>query len=331
MNPSEYSAIIADPDAPGLNLTHAFDEVGRHVLTFLRERVPMQLWTITRVIGDDWILLKVDDRGYGVKADTVLRWHDSFCSRMVRNEGPRFSPRVSEVPAYLEAPVGRVLPIGAYIGIPLRLPGGELFGTLCGIDPEPQPALEPEQRQTVELLGQLVSSFVALERHALDSTRQIATALEEAATDALTGLANRRGWDERLAQEEARLHVLGELACVIMIDLDDLKEINDSKGHAAGDELLIRAAGALRASVRQGDFVARIGGDEFAIVGISLDRAEADQLVGRLRRGLEQAGIEGSIGSAIRRQSRPLSEALALADQRMFENKQQRKAQRKAV
>ena len=84
--------------------------------------------------------------------------------------------------------------------------------------------------------------------------------------DALTGLANRRWWDETLAHEfeRARRHDSG--LAVVLCDLDRLKEINDRYGHAAGDRVLVAVANVLRDRVRIGDLPARLGGDEFGII-----------------------------------------------------------------
>ncbi len=307
------------------SLRDRFERAGQSVLAYLREQLPMQLWTITRVVGDDWILLRLDDQGYGLKQNTVLRWSDSFCSRMIAGQGPRFSPDVSAVPAYLAAPVGQIVDIGAYVGVPLRLPEGELFGTLCGIDPSPQIPLAREQEKLVELLAELLSVLISAEREMLDFGQRAQQALELALTDALTGLANRRGWQSFMDELEVRLRRLAEPACVIVVDLDGLKACNDSQGHAAGDQLIKRAAQALRDGVRPSDFVARLGGDEFGVLAIGLDRMATDGMVARLRLTLSEAGVAASIGSAIRRQDRPLSEAVALADRRMYQDKQRRR------
>ena len=108
------------------------------MLRYLREHSDLGLWSVSRVEGEDWILLKVDDEAYDVGDNTVLKWRDSFCSRMVQGEGSMFDHDCKESGAYADAPIGRQLQIGAYVGIPLELPDGEVFGTLCGIDPKPR-------------------------------------------------------------------------------------------------------------------------------------------------------------------------------------------------
>lgn len=84
--------------------------------------------------------------------------------------------------------------------------------------------------------------------------------------DILTGLANRALFVEKIEEAIARLHRRGEEFAVLMLDLDRFKEINDSLGHDAGDQLLMEIASRLKLSLRESDVVARLGGDEFAII-----------------------------------------------------------------
>lgn len=84
--------------------------------------------------------------------------------------------------------------------------------------------------------------------------------------DPLTGLANRRLLDELLAASLSRVERLGQPVQVIYVDLDEFKAVNDMHGHAAGDAFLQETSRRLTATVRTGDIVARVGGDEFVIV-----------------------------------------------------------------
>jgi diguanylate cyclase (GGDEF)-like protein len=114
--------------------------------------------------------------------------------------------------------------------------------------------------------------------------------LEQAArTDQLTGLPNRRAFDERLAGELARVERSRGVVSLLVLDLDRFKELNDTSGHLFGDEALKVVAGVLRASIRAGDWPARIGGDEFAVVLPGAGEAEATMIAERLRCGVASA------------------------------------------
>ena len=116
-----------------------------------------------------------------------------------------------------------------------------------------------------------------------------------AETDSLTGLRNRRAWDAELERELANAARTGHSVCVMLLDLDGLKLINDEQGHQAGDRMLKTAASAWSEVVRTGDLLARVGGDEFGILlpGCSPNGAAA------LMQRLELAsGVQFSMGAA---------------------------------
>ena len=125
------------------------------------------------------------------------------------------------------------------------------------------------------------------EQHSQEQASQLeslAAQLEQQTLeDELTGLYNRRGLDLLGSNAVARAARAGSALCVLFMDLDGLKAINDSLGHAAGDDALIAAAASLRDTVRLTDVVGRIGGDEFAAVLVGVSELEADALSVRVR------------------------------------------------
>jgi diguanylate cyclase (GGDEF)-like protein len=108
-------------------------------------------------------------------------------------------------------------------------------------------------------------------------------AAQVARLDALTGVGNRLAWDEALQLLQHDLRAAGKAHSVVLVDLDDLKLANDAHGHAVGDELLRAVAATLRDAVREGDVVARIGGDEFAILMRETDASSCLERLSRLR------------------------------------------------
>lgn len=302
-----------------------FDAACRGVLEYLQERFGLGLWMVTRTTGPDWIVLRAaDDGSYGMQAGTTLRWSDSFCSLMTRGEAPQAAPDAMAVPAYADAPIAQQLKIGAYIGVPLELPDGELFGTLCAIDPEPAADFTNEL-PAIRMYARLLSTILARELETQQEARRAEQAEGEALRDALTDLPNRRAWDVAIQAEEDRCRRYGSPAAVLALDLDALKEINDAEGHSAGDDLLRRTASVLLGSVRRHDTVARMGGDEFAVLLPECPAEQARELADRVRSRLAEAGVEASVGVA----SRPgkgggLAAAYRLADERMYALKRAR-------
>ena len=135
----------------------------------------------------------------------------------------------------------------------------------------------------VVLVGRLRAS-VAKERSLGEEREQLLETLRTAAlTDELTGLPNRRAWEEQFRQAIAEAAQDGRELCVAMLDFDRFKAYNDRHGHRAGDELLVEAARAWSDQLRAGDLLARHGGEEFALLLRGCDELTAASLVERIR------------------------------------------------
>lgn len=120
-------------------------------------------------------------------------------------------------------------------------------------------------------------------------TRKLAEAREEATIDDLTGIANRRGFDAQLTLAIANaMRGIGKPLSLAVFDLDYFKKINDTYGHPAGDAILKRVGEILRHFSRASDFVARIGGEEFAFILQGTDENPAVGLINRLRQLIEK-------------------------------------------
>ena len=138
-----------------------------------------------------------------------------------------------------------------------------------------------ETRRAMRLLA--LEAAIAIDRGELLGRLEIA-----ARTDDLTGLLNRRAWDEELGRELARADRSGAALCVAILDLDRFKLYNDTHGHQAGDRFLRQLAGGWRQNLRAGDILARYGGEEFALALPGTNLEHAQQLLDRLRDGLPE-------------------------------------------
>lgn len=310
-------------DIPNFN---DFESAARAALAFLHQRLGFDLWMITRKKGEDWIVLQKEGRGFDLQPGVTLGWADSICSAMVQANGPRIAPDLEQVPAYASAPIVSKLPmpIKSYIGFPLFGRDGELFGTLCALDPAIQPDSIIEEQPLIELLVSMLNTMLNAELQAVEQIRQKERLEQEAIIDPLTNLYNRRGWNQFCIKEDERCHRFGYSAAILICDLDDLKTINDTEGHATGDALLLSTASALRKAVRALDIVARVGGDEFGILAIECDQAGAAALYERIETLLEEAGIRASIGLALGGPEQGLKLTWQQADIDMYKKKRSR-------
>lgn len=164
------------------------------------------------------------------------------------------------------------------------------------------------------------------------------TAERQALTDVLTGLWNRRAFDEQLALAFDRVQRTGIPLAVTMLDLDHFKRLNDSRGHAAGDAALRAVANEIRGAVRSDDVAARVGGDEFALLHVDCNEEIASRVAARIRDAVAQlgllcdsksgTGLTVSAGSAELHQDMTPAELLAAADANLYRAKSQRRLAR---
>jgi diguanylate cyclase (GGDEF)-like protein/PAS domain S-box-containing protein len=173
--------------------------------------------------------------------------------------------------------------------------------------------------------GVVVTARDVTERRALED--QLAY---QAFHDSLTGLANRALFSERISHALERGMRRSNLIAVLFIDLDDFKTVNDSLGHAAGDELLVAVAERIRSCVRPEDTCARLGGDEFAVLIESITDpgsavTVARRIIGAMAEPLTVAGsdvgVQGSIGIALGSEDQTASEIMRSADLAMYQAK----------
>jgi diguanylate cyclase (GGDEF)-like protein len=192
-------------------------------------------------------------------------------------------------------PARRDLGIGSMICVPL-FHRSDTLGVLTVCHDEPH-HFHAGDAQTLELLSDLIAAHVS---HAA----LLAEESHDSRHDALTGLPNRRAYEERLRHEVARARRYDHPLALCVLDLDGFKGVNDRLGHPAGDQVLRAVADAIRAT-RAGDEGFRIGGDEFAILlpettargAVAAVQRMIDELARTSVEGLERIGVSYGIAS----------------------------------
>ncbi len=241
------------------------------------------------------------------------------------------SPAVAPLGAPLRPVDGAVAALVLPLGGPDHPagPAGGVLAVRCGTSAQPfSPLRRRIATQLVQTAGTVLAVVLAREK----VEQQLSDTRLQLGRDALTDVGSRHRWDSELAAAQGLVDA-GVPVAVALLDLDDLKHVNDTYGHAAGDELLRTCGAALRACLRgSSDVVARVGGDEFAVLVPRVGDVEA--LAARLRAGVEQARTPGglplrvSVGAARAEPGRTVARAVTEADAAMYEDKRRRRALR---
>lgn len=248
-----------------------------------------------------------------IEAALALPWGDQEAiletlERVARTAIPSASTRIATVP-------GRAFELSA----PITTPGQGLRHVVLTRRPDSGGFTALEQRTLLALAH--IATQALFDRRATRVLR------DQATTDTVTGLSNLRGlYEEFAAITDA------EQRAVLFMDLDDFKAVNDTHGHSTGNVVLQEVAGRIRESVRADDVVARIGGDEFAVL---LDSVTAGAVALRIARAVERPLVVGdaelhpriSIGAPVAVDGGSFDRVMQEADERMYETKKDRKSE----
>jgi diguanylate cyclase len=302
----------------------SFGEAADAVLRMMQELLRLDLWLVTRVHDEEWIVLHAFGSG-AFRAGDVLPLKSTICNELLQGNGPNIAPDISQILAYSRAPVTRLHAVGAYAGAPLIVNGG-IYGVLCGMSSATGAQKITRQKPHLITAARTLSTILGKQLHAEALVRRVERAENEALVDELTGLYNRRGWEQLVGHEQARGRRYGHKHAVFFMDIDGLKTVNDVQGHDAGDALIVRTAAAIRSVTREHDVAARLGGDEFAVLAIETVGTEATTLGERLAAAFRAADVSVSIGYANADPSLDLAGVMRKADEAMYRRKGERTA-----
>lgn len=209
----------------------------------------------------------------------------------------------------------------AWVMFPLLDANGQSQGVLSGLEGQACPAEEQGLFEHVLRCAQALAAVLVLGKQLGTVNQRVQRVEYKAITDALTGVFNRAGWMAHLSRLDEMAQKQGCDLGLLMLDLDYLKVVNDTRGHAAGDDLLCRAVKAIQTVVRREDYVGRLGGDEFGVAVFAATPQGLAALMQRMSHAMQDAGINISMGMALRSEAADLKQVLHLADQRMYGHK----------
>jgi len=245
-------------------LDTAVEEPFEKIVTLVRTVLAVPIATVTLVDRDrQWFKAK-----RGLEADQTPR-SMSFCTHTIQQREPLIVEDADLDPRFAGTAFVAGPPyIKSYAGIPLTTPEGYNIGSLCAMDTRPR-RFSPADIAIMANFASIVCDELEL--------RMIAQ------VDQLTGALTRRGFIQHADREIARTRRSGRSATLVMFDLDHFKTINDTHGHAIGDQVLQKVAEVAGATLRPSDVLGRLGGEEFAVLLPETDSDEAVVAIERLR------------------------------------------------
>lgn len=253
----------------------------------------------------------------GLEVEETPR-EQAFCAHAILDEDVTVVEDATRDTRFRDNPFVRSVPgVRFYAGAPVKAPDGSALGTLCVIGNEPRDFDEEDE--------------VAL-RDLADMVEQELKAYTLATMDDLTDLTNRRGFHALASQSLAIARRTGRPATLLLFDLNDFKEVNDTLGHAAGDAVLRTFADGLLASFRDSDVVARLGGDEFCVLLTGATEADVARPLEILEAHIADAAnghlISFSVGTAAfdPELHDTVADLAEEADSRMYEHKRRGKS-----
>jgi diguanylate cyclase (GGDEF)-like protein len=247
------------------------------------------------------------------------------------SEDPLIVPSFENHPLFTPSAVGPA--VRGFAGAPLVAPGTTVLGALGLFDIKPltMAAMDIDTFSTraQEVAAQLAPLVAPKPTRVPEPIERDLEALEQlAATDPLTGLANRRGGEKSIASEISRAERERKPLSCILLDIDRFKQVNDTLGHQVGDQVLRELSAMLRRAVRAYDIVARWGGEEFLLVLPGADLQAARLLAERIRVGVQKLPMPAfgntvtiSAGAAEFDSDYDFESTLRTADRRMYEAK----------
>lgn len=242
------------------------EDLTRPLLEMLEEVTGLEstyLTTIDLALATQSILYARNTRTMQIPEGLTVPWGDTLCKRAL-DEGRMFTDNVSD--CWGDSEAAAALGIQTYVSTPVFAGKGVLYGTLCAAS-SARRMMDDQVRRVLTLFAHLIGAQAERERLLLQLLDTNAHLAELAATDALTGLPNRRALLEALRRELEQANRQDMTVLVGFLDFDGFKGINDLHGHSVGDEFLKIMAARLPQALRLQDLVARYGGDEFAVIG----------------------------------------------------------------
>lgn len=269
---------------------------------------------IMRIRGEElevFLASRTGTHPYRVGSRTCFAGSGLYCERIIRDGQMLLVPDASRSGEWKNNPDMQYR-MKCYLGFPIRFPDGSCFGTICMLD-DKENDFSQDMRDFMEKMRDLIESYLLL--------------LQMSFTDSLTGLYNRTYFDQVLQREIRNAEQSGKPVTAMMLDIDRFKNINDTFGHLAGDDVLKAFAKTVSDSVRSTDFSFRVGGDEFYVLMPGTGTEFAREAAEKLRASIENSrlfpgfSLTASIGVAGWMPGETASEWMRRTDRALYQAK----------
>lgn len=276
------------------------EELTRPLLEMLESVTGLEstyLTTVDLAGGVQHVVFAHNSRDLQIPEGLSVPWGDTLCKRALDEDRP-FTDDVAGI--WSDSEAAQQLGIQTYVSTPVRTDDGALYGTLCAASSQ-RHALSDEAGHALRLFAGLIEQHVARERFVEQLQHANAELRTQALTDPLTGLPNRRALMQELSRLTSLAQRTGSWMLAGAIDLDGFKRVNDDHGHQAGDEFLRGIAARVEHSLRSGDVLARMGGDEFIVIGLGPKLSEDGAAAARLLQQRLSSATHASDAATARR------------------------------
>lgn len=305
-----------------------FEERVNAILELGAQHFELPIGIFSRIQGDIYTVIQAVDPDNALSPGQTFNFSDTYCNHVFGQQDVRGFHYVanSEIRAH---PCYRNFQLEAYLGSTIFV-DGERYGTLNFSSPSPTRPFTDEDIELVRLFAEWIGHELARKRD-IDALEQAHSQLEhQARTDVLTGLVNRRYAEQNLQQQLQQAQRYDRPLAVALLDFDHFKALNDSQGHSAGDQVLVRFSETARQVSRQSDVFARWGGEEFLAILPETDEAGAVMLLERLCAKMKNTDVNPngtpvtltlSIGIAMLHPDDTIETLVRRADEAMYQAK----------
>lgn len=316
----------------------ALEQAARPLLLLVQHLTGLDTAFLTRI---DWraltqqVVLVEGQLTVPLQEGDVVNWSDSLCKQL-------FDIQLSQsaaIPELFPASTGAALGMQSFFALPVQSQG-KTIGTLCGASTETL-VISEHVFSSLKLIADALAYQMALDQQmqlqqkkvkvaekTIDKLYHQAQQMENLAhTDELTGLDNRRAFQTRFEQYQLQSASNGTELALMMIDIDEFKQLNDQHGHETGDLALQQLGSVLAAVARQSDIACRLGGDEFVLAAADTTAEGllhlAERVQQQFKQQMQQSGLESSLSIGIASTAEStLDQLLQRADQALYKAKE---------